>query len=489
MVNRPASWLSEVAGNKYVVPSLEKRKKSAPATSRRPSRDSMLTTASQFERITLEDRIRITFEIANILQKQEFLRKLCRALMHYGCPAHRLEYAMRQVSRTLAVDAEYVYFPSIMLITFIDSTTHTTDTHFIRQAQAFEMHRLQDIHRLEKLVTHGEVTVDEALEFIDKVASQPAIYPMWLHPFVYALAAFAGCILFFGGRWKEGGICAALSMVFATNEIFSNYISSFQPIWEITVCIVIGFVARAITKYGFCFTPIAFSSFIIVLPGYPMAVSIIELVSRQLVAGVVRMVYAIIYAFLLGYGVSMGSSLYILMDKSVTTVQSDICKHASNAATCISSESQWFNFLLVPLFALAYCFFLRARPPRWPTMIFVSACTYTINYALACWAHAPPQLLQVVPALGLGLLGNLLTKITGKMTFDAMLLGVFYLVPSSLGIRGAIGLFGGTEENSNQGAGFALAMIESSIGITLGLFLATLIVYPRGTQHTPLMSL
>ncbi|OBZ88662.1 Pheromone-regulated membrane protein 10, partial [Choanephora cucurbitarum] len=274
MVNRPASWLSEVASNKYVVPSLEKRKKSAPATSRRPSRDSMLTTASQFERITLEDRIRITFEIANILQKQEFLRKLCRALMHYGCPAHRLEYAMRQVSRTLAVDAEYVYFPSIMLITFIDSTTHTTDTHFIRQAQAFEMHRLQDIHRLEKLVAHGEVTVDEALEFIDKVASQPAIYPMWLHPFVYALAAFAGCILFFGGRWKEGGICAALSseylnvyfLVFATNEIFSNYIASFQPIWEITVCVVIGFVARAITKYGFCFTPIAFSSFIIVLP-------------------------------------------------------------------------------------------------------------------------------------------------------------------------------------------------------------------------------
>ncbi|KAI8372328.1 hypothetical protein EDC96DRAFT_438880 [Choanephora cucurbitarum] len=463
MVNRPASWLSEVASNKYVVPSLEKRKKSAPATSRRPSRDSMLTTASQFERITLEDRIRITFEIANILQKQEFLRKLCRALMHYGCPAHRLEYAMRQVSRTLAVDAEYVYFPSIMLITFIDSTTHTTDTHFIRQAQAFEMHRLQDIHRLEKLVAHGEVTVDEALEFIDKVASQPAIYPMWLHPFVYALAAFAGCILFFGGRWKEGGICAALSMI--------------------------GFVARAITKYGFCFTPIAFSSFIIVLPGYPMAVSIIELVSRQLVAGVVRMVYAIIYAFLLGYGVSMGSSLYILMDKSVTTIDTDVCKQASNAATCISSESQWFNFLLVPLFALAYCFFLRARPPRWPTMIFVSACTYTINYALACWAHAPSQLLQVVPALGLGLIGNLLTKITGKMTFDAMLLGVFYLVPSSLGIRGAIGLFGGTEDSSNQGAGFALAMIESSIGITLGLFLATLIVYPKGTQHTPLMSL
>lgn len=253
-------------------------------------------------------------------------------------------------------------------------------------------------------------------------------------------------------------------MVFATNEIFSAFISSFQPIWEITVCILIGFVARGLQKYDFCFTPIGFSSFIIVLPGYPMTVGIIELVSRQVVSGVVRMVYAIIYAFLLGYGVSMGSELYMWMDRSTTVEQSEVCKLASNAGTCISNESQWFNFLLVPLFAIAYCVWLRARPPRWPVMTAVSAVTYTINYALACWANAPSQILQVVPAFGLGLLGNLLSKFTGKMSFDAVLLGVFYLVPSSLGIKAAYGIFSGTDEVGSQGADFALAMIESSIG-------------------------
>ncbi|KAG1225452.1 hypothetical protein G6F68_019927 [Rhizopus microsporus] len=82
--------------------------------------DSMVTTASQFEPITLEDRIRITFEIANILQKQEFLRKLCRSLMMYGCPAHRLEYAMRQVSRTLGVEAEILGLKCIDWQTSID---------------------------------------------------------------------------------------------------------------------------------------------------------------------------------------------------------------------------------------------------------------------------------------------------------------------------------------------------------------------------------
>lgn len=195
-----------------------------------------------------------------------------------------------------------------------------------------------------------------------------------------------------------------------------------------------------------------------------MAVAVIELVSRQLVSGVVRMVYAIIFSFLLGYGVSMGSELYIAIDKDTSLIQSEACNLANNATTCISSVSPWFKFLMVPMFAMAFCVFLKARLPRWPIMGLVAAFGYVINYSLSCWAHAPTQILQVVPAFGLGLVGNLLSKFTGQMSFDAVLIGVFYLVPSNLGLKAAIGLFSTSEEVGNQGAGFALAMIESSIG-------------------------
>ncbi|KAI7863703.1 hypothetical protein BDF14DRAFT_1876182 [Spinellus fusiger] len=460
--------------------------------SRRSSIDSMFTTASQFEPITLEDRIRITFEIANILQKQDFLRKLIKSLMLYGCPAHRLEYIMRQVSRTLGVEAEYVYIPNVMLVTFFDQSTHTTETHFIRQSQGFDMHKLGEIYRLEKLVSHGEVSVDEALEFIDQVAGQAQFYPVWLNPFVYALASFCGAIMFYGGRWKEAALSSALAMFFAIYELYTGRFMSFQPIWEITVCIFIGFVSRAVWKYDFCFTPIAFASFIVILPGYSMAVALTELVSRQVVSGVIRMVYAIIYCFLLGFGVEMGSQLYGTIEPESISAQgqSPACRHALTAGTCITVESQWFYFLTVPLFALAYCIYLRARPSRWPTMIFVSVCGFVTNWALSCHVNAPQQVLQVVPSFVVGLIGNLLTKTTGKMSFDAVLLAIFYLVPGSLGLKAALGLFGTSNSNeySNQGAGFALSMIESAIGITVGLFVATLVVYPKGSTHTPLMN-
>ncbi|CAO3696850.1 unnamed protein product [Rhizopus microsporus] len=469
LTHRPTSWLSTLTTSNHLVPSLQKRKMtSAVSMSRRSSIDSMFTTASQFEPITLEDRIRITFEIANILQKQEFLRKLVKALMLYGAPAHRLEYILRQVSRTLGVDAEYVYIPNVMFLTFFDQSTHTTETHFIRCPQNFDMHKLGEIFRLEKLVSHGEVSVDEALEFIDKVADEPPFYPIWLNPIVYAIASFCGCVMFYGGQFKEGGLSAALAIFFALYELFTGRYVSFQPIWEITVCIFIGFVSRAVWRYEFCFTPVAFASFIIILPGYSMAVSIIELVSRQVVSGVVRMVYAIIYSFLLGYGIEMGSELFGTIDQESVSAQGGAaaCRDAIGSNTCRTIISKWFYFLTVPLFAVAYCIYLRARPARWPTMIFVAAAGFVTTYALACYTNAPSQVLQVVPAFVVGLLGNILSKTTGKMSLDAVILGIFYMVPGSLGLKAALGFFGqnGQGEFANQGAGFALSMIETSIG-------------------------
>lgn len=131
--------------------------------------------------------------------------------MHYGCPAHRLEYILKQVSDTLNVDAEFVYIPNIMMINFFDPGTHTTETHFIRQSLLFDMHKLGEVFRLEKLVAHGEVTVDEALEFLDKVSEDPQFYPAWLNPVIYAVISLCGCVMFFGGRWKEAGLSAGLA--------------------------------------------------------------------------------------------------------------------------------------------------------------------------------------------------------------------------------------------------------------------------------------
>lgn len=97
-------------------------------------------------------------------------------------------------------------------------------------------------------------------------------------------------------------------------------------------------------------------------------------------------------------------------------------------------------------------------------MLAFASSSYIINYALSCWAHAPSQILQIAPAFCVALVGNIISKFTGMMTFDAVLLGIFYLLPSGLGVKAALGLFSKTNETGSEGAGFALVMIETSIG-------------------------
>lgn len=335
---------------------------------------------------------------------------------------------MTVVSKTIAIEAEYVTLPNVMLMSFIDPTMHTTETHFLRQSQGFDMDRLGEVYRLEKLVSHGEVTVDEAVEFIDNVSSATDLYPVWLNPFIYALASFCSCVMFYGGNFQEAGVSACLAIFFSIYELFSGRLVSFQPIYEITCCIIIGFITVAIGNFGYCFTPVAFASFVIILPGYSMTVGLVEIVSRQLISGVVRMVYAILYAFLLGYGITFGASIYNAIDPSILLGQKDTCARAFSAGTCNTTESSWFYFLTVPFFAIAYCGYLKSRVSRWPFMLIISAIGFVVNWALSCPAKAPPQVIQVAPAFAVGLFGNLYTKATGNMSFDGVLLAVSLLL-------------------------------------------------------------
>lgn len=55
------------------------------------------------------------------------------------------------------------------------------------------------------------------------------------------------------------------------------------------------------------------------------------------------MVYAILYAFLLGYGLSLGENVYVTVDPSVSI---------KNPEVCPNMPSKWFNFLLVPVFSV-----------------------------------------------------------------------------------------------------------------------------------------
>ena len=71
--------------------------------------------------------------------------RLCKALMIYGAPTHRLEEYMRMSARVLEIEAQFLYIPGSMLMSFDDPSTHTTEVKLVKVAQGLDLGKLPDV--------------------------------------------------------------------------------------------------------------------------------------------------------------------------------------------------------------------------------------------------------------------------------------------------------------------------------------------------------
>ena len=92
--------------------------------------------------------MQITRHVAEIIQRQEFILKLARAMMMFGGPTHRLQAQMQSTARVLDIELSCMYLPDVMLISFDDAATSTSNIKFIRQSSALDIGKLQEAHKL-----------------------------------------------------------------------------------------------------------------------------------------------------------------------------------------------------------------------------------------------------------------------------------------------------------------------------------------------------
>ena len=90
----------------------------------------------------------ITRHVAEIVSRQEFILKLARAMMMFGGPSHRLQAQIMATARVLEISLSCMYLPDMMLISFDDPTTGTSNIKFIRQGSALDIGKLQEAHEL-----------------------------------------------------------------------------------------------------------------------------------------------------------------------------------------------------------------------------------------------------------------------------------------------------------------------------------------------------
>lgn len=446
---------------------------------------------------------RITVHIADIIQRQKFILTLCKAFMGYGAPNHRLEEYMRRTAQVLEIDASFVYFPGVIIVSFGDPSTKISEIRVIRVSQGFDLSKLDDAQDIYKAVVHDRLGVEEAIHKLDDLLTcRPIFNNFWMIIF-YGLAS-AFIIIWFNGSWLDmipsfamGCIVGFFQLVIAPKSTL------YSSVFEVASSILLSFLGRAIGSiYGgrlFCFSAIVQSGLAMILPGYTILSGALEIQSRSIVSGTVRMFYAIVYSLFLGFGITLGSALYGWIDSNAVT---------STTCSADALPPLW-NLLFIPAFTVFATLGVEARWSQLPIMVIIASAGYAVYY-FSARHFSISQFNAALGAFVVGLLSNLYSRFGMPFrklgycgsAFTAMYPGIIDLVPGSVASRNvlAAGITqlnsagSATESSGNDLIGdstltFGITMIEVSIGISVGLFLSAIIVYPFGKKKTGIFTL
>lgn len=520
--HRPRKWY-EKSPSQSSASLTGSLKNASPINMLRRSRSSGAVTGAsgirRWARPKLEDEIRITVHIAELLSRQRYLIRLCRALMKFGAPTHRLEEYMRMTARVLEIDGQFLYIPGCMIISFDDASTHTTEVKVVRSNQGIDLGKLADVHEIYKEVIHDVIGVEEAIQRLDETMKRHNKFHILFLIFAHGCASASVGPFAFNARPIDMPIAFLLGCLLGVLQLILYPKSSlYSNVFEISAAVLTSFLARAfgsIRYQGeplFCFSALAQAAIALILPGYTVLCASLELQSRSIVAGSVRMVYAIIYSLFLGFGITIGTAVYGLLDSQASTA------YTCPASPITNEYLQRFPFVL--LFTACLAIVNHAKWKQIPVMMVISLAGYVVSYFSNKRFYSNTQVSNALGAFVIGVMGNVYSRVRHGLAAAAMLPAIFVLVPSGLAASGSLisgitsaeemtrspyavvangtqgfvdaakNLSAAEARNQSYGVVFDIGygMVQVAIGTTVGLFLAALVVYPLGKKRSGLFS-
>lgn len=69
-------------------------------------------------------------------------------MMMFGGPSHRLQSQIKSTANVLEIELSCMYLPDVLLISFDDNTTSTSNLKFIKQNSSLDLGKLDDAYML-----------------------------------------------------------------------------------------------------------------------------------------------------------------------------------------------------------------------------------------------------------------------------------------------------------------------------------------------------
>eukprot|EP00842_Homolaphlyctis_polyrhiza_P002952 jgi/Hompol1/3658/HPOL_003311-RA len=407
--------------------------------------------------------------------KRDFMLDLTRAMVEYGLPSHRLEYHLETVSECLGVKSTYAVLPGLILMSF-SPKKRSSDTFFLKISSGYSMGRLTLVNDLCFDLVHGGMTIEEARSRLAEIKATKNL-PEWTTLITFPIIAFTICATVFGGTWGDSLIAPIAAVPVALISLIGSrvpnigYLCDFLSTFVVTI--VTTYLRSALQSHFACMSTlkIMFSAIAIPLPGLPLTIGVIELSTRNIVSGTVRIFHAIFTALLLGFGYSVAQGL-------TAKVQLDAA-----SATCPDTP---INLLwaipFLPLLAFTFNLVFNPRKYQHLVMMFTQIIGFLITTLLPklTGLQNSAEALTIVAAFAVGVIANTYSRFTRDVAIAPILGGILLMVPGSLGVRGSLGFFA---QDNLDGTTISVKMLMISVSLSIGLFVATLVVWPiRGPR-------
>ena len=167
---------------------------------------------------------------ADYAARQKFILRLARALLSFGAPSHRIESQLHSAGEILGVSVAFVHLPALVVVTFMDSDTRTSETHFVRAGGRVALTKLHKVHFVYRDVLHDKIGATEGSEQLKAILHARPLYSIWIRCTLAFFCASIICVLSFGGSlvdmWVSGASASLLQYLglnaAAKSTIYAN---------------------------------------------------------------------------------------------------------------------------------------------------------------------------------------------------------------------------------------------------------------------------
>lgn len=365
---------------------------------------------------------------------------------------------MKRVSLAIGVDADYLYTPTSLFVTFRGDNQGARLMRI--DAGPIELGKLADFDEALERLEHRQVSLTDSIAELESIAVAPPRYNGLKVAIATAVASVCGTVFLKGGLLEllvafwlglfVHGLNSLLHRI-APGERLLEFIAGFSC--AMFALLISRFVIPLDDRIA------TLGALIVLLPGLSVAISMTELAHQHLSSGVSRLAGAAVVFLTLAVGVALAWRLGAdLRPAAIVAIELPI--HYQYLAMVVAPLS------FMVLFQARMNDWLRVSLVAWSGFLAADATrgTYGVEWA------------AFVGAAVVGLMSNIFARFCNRPALIPQMPAILMLVPGSLGYYSVTAFI---DQRGVQGLEAAFSMVLVAMALAAGLITANAMLSPK----------